>query len=243
MKFMVAGQIFKIYCCVVVLVVLRNDKATGDPCSPNPCENDGVCSEGENGDALCTCEEGWTGDSCDTDFDECHSEPCLNGGQCDDQRTFGSYSCACPQRYGGQNCDIERELACDSGPCENGGECIDDMDSDSGEDIYTCNCVDYTGGVTCTDSWGCLNPGIPDVSEWERYGVNYTLQFSCVDGTTLKGESNLTCISNDTWSHDPPTCEDTSPDPLIEDAGIATFLIIMTVAMAIVSVMFGYNFF
>ena len=47
---------------------------------------------------------------------------------------------------------LERDLACDSAPCENGGECIDDMDSDSGEDIYTCNCVDYTGGVTCTDS-------------------------------------------------------------------------------------------
>jgi len=33
-----------------------------DPCSPNPCDNDGTCSEG-----VCTCSAGFTGDNCEED--------------------------------------------------------------------------------------------------------------------------------------------------------------------------------
>ena len=33
-----------------------------DPCNPNPCQNDGTCSDG-----ACTCPEGWTGDNCEVE--------------------------------------------------------------------------------------------------------------------------------------------------------------------------------
>lgn len=38
--------------------------------------------------------KGWTGKHCETDVDECCSNPCKNGGRCID--LIGSYQCACP---------------------------------------------------------------------------------------------------------------------------------------------------
>ena len=33
-------------------------------CNPNPCNNGGTCAEA-NGEAKCTCAEGFSGDTCD----------------------------------------------------------------------------------------------------------------------------------------------------------------------------------
>ena len=40
--------------------------AVSDPCSPNPCENGGVCSPNSlvSSDYQCTCPDGYTGDTC-----------------------------------------------------------------------------------------------------------------------------------------------------------------------------------
>ena len=35
-----------------------------DPCQPNPCENNGICSN-KNGDAECNCVDGFTGLACE----------------------------------------------------------------------------------------------------------------------------------------------------------------------------------
>ena len=36
-----------------------------DPCSPNPCQNDGTCSGNSYG-FTCSCASGYTGDDCST---------------------------------------------------------------------------------------------------------------------------------------------------------------------------------
>ena len=47
----------------------------------------------------CSCMDGYTGMNCQTDIDECSSNPCQNGGTCED-------SCSCTDGYTGMNCPI-----------------------------------------------------------------------------------------------------------------------------------------
>ena len=47
----------------------------------------------------CSCVSGWTGDLCETEVNECESNPCVNGATC--QEGFNQYRCACPAGYTG----------------------------------------------------------------------------------------------------------------------------------------------
>ncbi|XP_076227334.1 FAT atypical cadherin kugelei isoform X9 [Nomia melanderi] len=72
----------------------------GRYCSPNPCIHGGVCEEGNNG-PICKC-QGFTGDRCETDVNECDANPCTNGGTCVNE--IGTYRCICPPNMTGLNC-------------------------------------------------------------------------------------------------------------------------------------------
>lgn len=42
------------------------------PCLPNPCKNRGVCSISDTqGGYVCTCKNGYSGENCNEDQDEC----------------------------------------------------------------------------------------------------------------------------------------------------------------------------
>ncbi|XP_034945358.1 fat-like cadherin-related tumor suppressor homolog isoform X2 [Chelonus insularis] len=71
----------------------------GRYCSPNPCIHN-TCEEGNNG-PICKC-QGFTGDRCETDINECESNPCFHGGTCVNE--VGSYKCICPPNTTGINC-------------------------------------------------------------------------------------------------------------------------------------------
>lgn len=49
-----------------------------DVCDPNPCEHDGTCSLGDDGDAHCECGTGYSGDRCEVE-DEPTSDACDGG--------------------------------------------------------------------------------------------------------------------------------------------------------------------
>lgn len=68
------------------------------------------------------CFESFTGIHCETDIDECESNPCHNGGGCTDD--VNGYRCTCPPGYFDAQClsDINE---CVSNPCINGGTCMD----------------------------------------------------------------------------------------------------------------------
>lgn len=66
------------------------------------------------------------GSRCELEINECLSNPCLNGGVCEDQA--GGYICSCAVGFSGDHCEVDVD-ECYSAPCLNGGQCQDGIDS------------------------------------------------------------------------------------------------------------------
>lgn len=66
------------------------------------------------------------GSRCELEINECLSNPCVNGGACEDQT--GGYVCNCPVGFSGDHCEVDVD-ECYSAPCLNGGHCQDGIDS------------------------------------------------------------------------------------------------------------------
>ncbi len=47
------------------------------------------------------------------DGNQCDSDPCMNGGTCND--LIGSFSCSCPSEFGGDLCEMRK---CGAGGCK-----------------------------------------------------------------------------------------------------------------------------
>lgn len=81
------------------------------------------------------------GELCEVNIDECESQPCENGGWCEDGRA--SYSCHCPQAeegqvpWGGQRCHVQL-FGCVDHQCQNGAVCQPWLDN--GQHGHTCQC-------------------------------------------------------------------------------------------------------
>lgn len=77
------------------------------------------------------------GQQCQTEVNECESEPCFNSGTCTDQ--LNNFQCSCPQGFSGLQCEVNID-ECDPDPCQNGAACVDLIDS------FKCVCESgYTG--------------------------------------------------------------------------------------------------
>ncbi|XP_076448638.1 uncharacterized protein LOC143285265 [Babylonia areolata] len=113
------------------------------------------------------------------DIDECHPNPCRNGGTCRD--VVNSYTCDCLTGFSGAHCEIDID-ECQSNPCRNGGACRDSVNS------YTCDCPPGFSGTHCE---GCQS--------W-RYGTDcskcsYGCQNEC-------DKSNGNCMCKKGWKND-----------------------------------------
>ncbi|XP_055147366.1 protein delta homolog 1 isoform X1 [Symphalangus syndactylus] len=78
-------------------------------CTPNPCENDGVCTD-IGGDFRCRCPAGFIDKTCSRPVTNCASSPCQNGGTCL-QHTQVSYECLCKPEFTGLTCVKKRALS------------------------------------------------------------------------------------------------------------------------------------
>uniref|UniRef100_A0A8P4KDC2 Neurogenic locus notch homolog protein 1 n=1 Tax=Dicentrarchus labrax TaxID=13489 RepID=A0A8P4KDC2_DICLA len=112
-------------------------KGTGsldiDECASTPCKNGAKCTDGPN---KYTC---YTGQHCETDINECYSDPC-HYGTCKDG--LASFTCYCRPGYTGRLCETNIN-ECLSQPCKNGGTCQDR------ENTYMCACPKGTAGFNC----------------------------------------------------------------------------------------------
>ncbi|XP_067126339.1 neurogenic locus Notch protein-like [Centruroides vittatus] len=83
------------------------------------CLNGGICNTRLTV-AECRCIEGFRGEFCEENIDDCESHQCQNGGTCIDR--IQKYSCCCSPGYTGLYC--EKKLTCFRNDCKNGGTCI-----------------------------------------------------------------------------------------------------------------------
>ncbi|XP_064532622.1 protein crumbs homolog 2 isoform X1 [Pseudopipra pipra] len=134
-----------------------------DECETEPCHNGGECLERSNpahygtqpdfpstfspsqaAGFLCRCQPGFTGETCFTNIDECESQPCQNGGLCQD--LVNSFLCHCLPGYSGVECAVNIN-ECEEGPCKNGAVCEDGIAD------YFCHCAPGQDGTV----WGGKN--------------------------------------------------------------------------------------
>ena len=98
------------------------------------------------------CSDGFTGMDCETNIDDCATDPCVNG-TCTD--LVGGYNCTCQAGFTGTNCSIDID-DCASNPCVN-GTCMDLVNG------YNCTCQAGFTGFNCVtnivvcDSNPCVN--------------------------------------------------------------------------------------
>ncbi|XP_010863937.3 delta-like protein B isoform X1 [Esox lucius] len=122
-----------------------------------PCANSATCTNTGQGSYTCTCRPGYGGTNCELETNECDSNPCKNGGSCNDLEN--DYSCTCPQGFYGKNCEIIA-MTCADGPCFNGGTCMEMLAGG-----YTCRCPPTYTGSNCEKKLDrcshspCLNGG------------------------------------------------------------------------------------
>ncbi|XP_056361423.1 protein crumbs homolog 2 isoform X2 [Oenanthe melanoleuca] len=134
-----------------------------DECETEPCHNGGLCLQRSNpahygtqphfpsnfsysqaAGFLCQCQPGFTGETCFTNINECESQPCQNGGLCQD--LVNGFLCLCLPGYSGVECAVNIN-ECEEGPCKNGAVCEDGIAD------YSCHCAPGQDGIT----WGGKN--------------------------------------------------------------------------------------
>lgn len=89
---------------ILVIVLIRNQSARDAPQQLFGCQLDscihGVCDSFDNGSYQCFCENGYTGYRCETNFNDCVSQPCQNGASCFDE--VASVICSCTYGFTGK---------------------------------------------------------------------------------------------------------------------------------------------
>lgn len=182
-------------------------------CEKNPCLNNGTCnispvSGGGKVNIRCECLEGFSGDYCEINDDDCRSQPCHNNGVCKD--LVNDYYCNCTGTgYTGRQCHSNID-ECARNPCQNNGVCYDNYGS------YTCECKSGFGGANCEQitnecqSFPCLYGGTCVETEKGNFkcicGKGFSGQFceltpqcppncprdSCIEGHCINCKPGLT---------------------------------------------------
>lgn len=111
-----------------------------ETCTPETCMNGGKCIPHPWKESLCQCTEGYTGEYCHINVDDCQNKPCKNGGTCTDD--VHGFKCKCEDPFYGTICEREKNM-CSPTTCLNGGTCKQAFDS------VGCVCAPGFKGAKC----------------------------------------------------------------------------------------------
>jgi hypothetical protein len=116
-------------------------------CDPDPCGANGTCDEAAG---ACTCADGFEGDTCEVNTDDCAAAPCMNGACVDG---INSFTCDCNVGFEGDTCEVNiDDCAAVADPCGANGACVD------GVNAFTCACDPGFEGDACeTDTDDCAS--------------------------------------------------------------------------------------
>jgi hypothetical protein len=148
----------------------------------------------------CNCLDGYEGADCSINIDECASDPCMNGGACND--LVNDYSCDCTDTgFEGDVCEINIDdcLGVDCGT----GTCVDGVTN------YTCDCDAFYSGDHCeTDIDECSLSGPEGFPCHVYFGdcTNTEGGYECVCKPGYEGEGiydGIICSEIDECASDP----------------------------------------
>ena len=143
----------------------------GHQCLQSPCDghacNQGNCVLLNNTMPHCECNEGFTGEFCNEDINECMTSHSCSRGQGVCRNTIGNYSCECYQGFQGRDCQTNID-DCTPDPCNGHGLCMD------GFHKFTCLCLALYAGDTCSElSDKCAAQPCHNGAQCYNYGVDY----------------------------------------------------------------------
>ena len=121
---------------------------TADFCQADTCVNGGIATELSAGVWECDCSgTGYEGDDCETEIDECVTDPCESSASntfiCVDQLL--NRICVCNDGWEGDDCETSTN-ECSDFPCQNGATCVDNHLS------FVCECPFGFNGTLCENN-------------------------------------------------------------------------------------------
>lgn len=142
-------------------------------CHITPCENGGTCFKNEGDNKECECKTGTLGANCETNTNECASNPCQYNGKCIDK--INRFECICAKGFSGLLCE-NAPNGCESNPCQNDGTCVSNFLK------YFCVCELYYYGRECENvtNFVSVNKDFPRKSQ-EYYFKNRISTFLPVE--------------------------------------------------------------
>lgn len=109
---------------------------------PSVCQNGATCTN-SHGSYACICVNGWTGDDCSENIDDCVDAACFNGATCIDG--VGNFACRCTPGKTGLLCHLDD--ACTSNPCHADAIC----ETSPIDGSFTCSCAQGYKGPNCSE--------------------------------------------------------------------------------------------
>ncbi|CAI5447733.1 unnamed protein product [Caenorhabditis angaria] len=167
--------------------------ATATSCSPTPCTGNNEQCNLVEGEAVCSCADGYTGTDCDMlTSDPCSTEPCLQNGDCTSDSN--GYTCTCDSGYYGEQCQYSGDPCSDY--CSNGGTCVLVFS----ETTPYCECPFEYYGKTCQTSRsiqttyvGCYDDSSATFSDYHVYSTSgITTGDDCADALVTYRKANPT---------------------------------------------------